>query len=192
MDDGKIPENGTKAENGTKTENGKTPGSWKTPEVREAEARLEEAVAGAERQLAEVEQVEAELAGGTGDRGLGREQVEQIERLVREGKAPREVAELQRLIDAGELSWDDIAAHRNLDHEAVQRAFATSVPTMTRVKELADEGHDLPTILGADPNGFDPGGYDRGGYDRGWDDRGWDDRGWDDDPPDSFMDSGKW
>lgn len=186
MDDGKTPENGTKAENGTKTENGtkaengKTPGSWKTPEVREAEARLEEAVAGAERQLAEVEQVEAELAGGTGDRGLGREQVEQIEqieRLVREGKAPREVAELQRLIDAGELSWDDIAAHRNLDHEAVQRAFATSVPTMTRVKELADEGHDLPTILGADPNGFDAGGSNRD---------------WDDDPPNSFMDSGKW
>lgn len=147
---------------------------WRTPEIREAEAQLEDALANAERRLAEADRFEAEQE--TDSRGLGREQIEEIERLVRAGKAPPEVAALQRLVDSGELSWDDISQGRNLEHEAVQRAFSASVPAMTRVKELADEGHDLPTILGADPNSpnqSDPYGDDT-------------------DPPDSYMQSGKW
>lgn len=145
---------------------------WKTPEIREAEARLEEAIAGAERQLAAAEALEADQQDGS--RGLDPEQIQRIEQLVRRGQAPPEIAELQQAIDAGDLTWDDVVQRRKLDHEAVQNALAAGVPAMTRIKELHDEGYDLPTILAADPNRFDPA---RDPYD-------------DDEPPESFMDQG--
>ena len=139
---------------------------WKTRQLREAEEQLETALADAEAALSEVERFSASLP----EIKLGDEQIEQIEQLVREGKAPDEVKALQERIDAGDLSWQDIAEGRGLDNEAVRAAFQVSVDQMKRAKELLDEGHGIDAIIDADPN------RPRSANDH-----------YDDEPPDSFL-----
>ncbi len=121
---------------------------WRNPAIREAEKVLEEALANAERAEARAEEMNASLP----DSKLSGDQVERIEQLVRAGKAPEEISALQRRIDAGELTWDDVSEGRALRDEGVQQAFSAGVPNMRHVKELLDEGHDLDDILEADPN----------------------------------------
>lgn len=145
--------------------------SWKTQQLRDAEAVFEEALADADRLMAEADEMNAALP----EAKLSQEQTERIEQLVRSGKAPEQIAELQRRIDDGELSWDDVSDGRALDDEGVQRAFAAGVPTMRHVKELMDEGHEVGEIIDADPNRSAPVRDDD-----------------DEQPPDSFMQSGKW
>ena len=89
---------------------------------------------------------------------------------MREGKAPDEVKALQERIDAGDLSWQDIADGRGLDDEAVRAAFQVSVNQMKRAKELLDEGHGIDSVIDADPN------RPRSANDY-----------YDDEPPDSFL-----
>ncbi|MER2091548.1 MAG: hypothetical protein ABS918_02290 [Saccharopolyspora rectivirgula] len=129
--------------------------SWKTPEIRAAEEALEEALLKADEAIAEADQFSASLP----DTSLSQEQIQQIEQLVREGKAPPEIRVLQERIDAGELSWDDIANGRALRDEGVKNAFALVVSDMQRAKDLIDEGHSLDDIIDADPHrapqGFD-------------------------------------
>lgn len=143
---------------------------WKSPEIREAEAALDEAMINAEQALAEADRVNAAIP----ESKLSEEQIEQVEQLVRAGKAPDEIKALQERIDEGDLSWNDIANGRGIDDEAVQKAFTAGVPNMQAAKELIDEGHGIDAIIEADPNRQTTGGFN------------------DDDPPDSFMTTGKW
>lgn len=145
---------------------------WKTPEVREAEALFEEALSNAERLAARADEMNASLS----ESKLSQEQTEQIEQLVRSGEAPEEISALQRRVDEGELSWDDVSSGRALHDDGVQQAFAAGVPNMQQAKELIDEGHEVGDIVEADPNRPVQMNHD-------------DD---DDDPPDSFLRSGKW
>lgn len=145
--------------------------SWKTQQLRDAEAVFEEALSNADRLMAQADEMNASLP----EAKLSQEQTDQIEQLVRSGGAPAEIAELQRRIDDGELSWDDVSSGRALADDGVQQAFAAGVPTMRHVKELMDEGHEIGDIIDADPN--------RPASARDDDD---------DEPPDSFMEPGKW
>ncbi|NYH78678.1 Arc/MetJ-type ribon-helix-helix transcriptional regulator [Actinopolyspora biskrensis] len=121
---------------------------WKTQEIRDAEAALEEALANAERVGARADEMNRELP----EAKLSEEQTERIEQLVRRGEAPEGIAELQRRVDEGELSWEDVAEGRALQDEGVQSAFASGVPNMQQAKEMLDEGHEVAEIIENDPN----------------------------------------
>ncbi|NHD16505.1 MULTISPECIES: hypothetical protein [unclassified Actinopolyspora] len=121
---------------------------WKTQEIRDAEAALEEALANAERVGARADEMSRELS----ESKLSEEQTERIEQFVRRGQAPEGIVELQRRIDEGELSWDDVAEGRALQDEGVQSAFASGVPNMQQAKEMIDEGHEIDEIIENDPN----------------------------------------
>lgn len=144
----------------------------KTREIRDAEAMLEEAMLKVEQSLAAAEQLNASLPEHKLDQG----QIDQIEQLVRDGKAPAEIKALQERVDAGELSWQDIANGKGIDDEGVQQAFQAGIPNMQYVKELLDEGQSAEDIINADPN--------KSAADLDDDDFG--------EEPESFMDSGKW
>ncbi|GAB3545731.1 hypothetical protein J2S53_002707 [Actinopolyspora lacussalsi] len=141
---------------------------WKTQEIREAEAALDEAVTDAERVAARAEEMNEELP----EAELSEEQTEQIEQLVRRGEAPAGIAELQRRIDEGELSWQQVTSGRATADEGVRRAFEAGVPAMRQVKEMLDEGHEATEIIANDPNRAPE--QD------------------DEEPPDSFLQSGNW
>ncbi|GAB3294083.1 hypothetical protein [Parasphingorhabdus pacifica] len=143
---------------------------WKSQEIRDAEAAFEEALANAERALAEADRFSASVPDGK----LSEEQVAQVEELVRAGKAPDEIKALQERIDEGELSWDDIANGRGIDDPTVQQAFTAGTANMKEAKELLDEGHSIDEMIAADPNR--PSTGDSG----------------DEDEPGSLMDNGKW
>lgn len=145
--------------------------SWKTQQLRDAEALFEEALVNADRLMAQADEMNASLP----EAKLSQEQTDRIEQLVRSGEAPEQIAELQRRIDDGELSWDDVSEGSALHDEGVQRAFAAGVPTMQHVKELVDEGHEVGDIIDADPNRSAPVRDDD-----------------DERPPDSFLQTGKW
>ncbi|SFD93107.1 hypothetical protein SAMN04487819_105174 [Actinopolyspora alba] len=141
---------------------------WKTREIRDAEAALDEAVADAERVAARAEEMNGELS----EAELSEEQTERIEQLVRRGEAPAGIAELQRRIDEGELSWQQVTSGRAMADEGVRRAFEAGVPAMRQVKEMLDEGHEATEIIANDPNRSPE--QD------------------DEEPPDSFLRSGNW
>ncbi|SFT59927.1 hypothetical protein SAMN04487904_104171 [Actinopolyspora lacussalsi subsp. righensis] len=141
---------------------------WKTQEIRDAEAALDEAVTDAERVAARAEEMNDELP----EAELSEEQTEQIEQLVRRGEAPAGIAELQRRIDEGELSWQQVTSGRAVADEGVRRAFEEGVPAMRQVKEMLDEGHEATEIIANDPNRAPE--QD------------------DEEPPDSFLRSGNW
>lgn len=126
---------------------------------------MEEAMRGLDQAMANADAVIADIP----DTALSQEQIDQIEEQVRAGKAPEEIKALQERIDAGDLTWDDLANGRNLDDETVQQAFAAGIPKMQRAKELIDEGHSVDDIIGADPNRPNATSYN------------------DDEPPDTFL-----
>lgn len=137
---------------------------WMTPEIRDADAMLEERMRQAEEVLDRVTQYEAELPVIK----LTDDQIEDIEQRIRSGQAPPEIAALQTRIDAGEFSWQDIASGEALHDESVQAAFSKSVENMQQAKELLDAGYDAATVISNDPNRPAADTYD-------------------DEPPDSFL-----
>ncbi|WP_019852701.1 hypothetical protein [Actinopolyspora mortivallis] len=121
---------------------------WKSQQIQEAEAALERALANVEQVLARADEMNRELP----EAQLSQEQIERIEQRVREGQAPEAVVELQRRIDEGELSWQDVLEGRASHDETVRAAFAAGVPTMRQAKEMIDEGHEIDEIIAHDPN----------------------------------------
>ncbi|GAA2818645.1 hypothetical protein [Saccharopolyspora taberi] len=137
---------------------------WKTQAVRDAEAALEEKMRKVEEALDKADRLSASLP----EVKLTEDKIREIEELIRAGKAPAELTELQARIDAGEFTWNDVADGTALRDESVQAAFSASVANMQKAKELLDEGHDVATVISADPNRPSDDSYD-------------------DDPPDSFL-----
>lgn len=123
------------------------PQSWQTPEITEALARLEEAEVGLDRAVLAAKQVEQQVPRTK----LSEEDIRQIEEYARGGQAPRELRELQRRIDEGELSWQDIADGGHLDDPKVQAALSTGVQGMQQAYTLIQEGQDLSDIVEAGP-----------------------------------------
>jgi len=119
--------------------------SWKTPAIREAEARLAEAEAGLERAIAEAKKVDKAIP----KTGLSKEDVEKIEAFARGKDAPKELRELQKRVDAGDLSWQDIASGRHLDDPSVRAALSAGTPDLRRAYTMVQEGEHLDDIIEA-------------------------------------------
>lgn len=140
-----------------------TPDAFMTPQIQEALARLEEAEVNLDQAIVSAKQVEEQ----TPKTKLSEEDIQLIEEHARGADAPRELRELQERIDAGELSWEDIAQGRHLDDPRVQGALSTGVDGMHQAYTAIEEGQSLDDIIEAGPparrpddgNDEDDGGY---------------------------------
>lgn len=116
---------------------------WMTPRLREAEERL----ASSMRQLSGVRQeVDQQVTR------LNREftppdarQQRELEAHYRSGSAGRELLELQRRVDRGETTWEDIRAGR-ADPQWV-RAYYRHQGKLRTLMRAAWEGQDLTEFL---------------------------------------------
>src|SRR5436189_3203421 len=95
--------------------------SWKTPELREAEAALDRTVRKSQQLLKDLEKIKLRPLPKTDTP----ERIEAIKRAASRPDAPAQLRLIKRKVDAGELSWEDVAAGR---------AFADP-----EVRALADE-----------------------------------------------------
>jgi hypothetical protein len=80
-------------------------------------------------------------------KGLTEQDLAEIERFARGGKAPKELRDLQGRVDSGEFSWQDVAAGRVLDDEGVQKALASSLGDFQRAYTAIQEGQDIDDII---------------------------------------------
>jgi hypothetical protein len=118
-----------------------------TPQIREALAKLEDAEVALDRAILDAKQVEQQVPKTQ----LSEEDIRQIEEHARGADAPRELRELQRRIDAGELSWEDIASGRHLDDPSVQAALSPGTDGMHQAYTMIQEGQDLDEIIESPP-----------------------------------------
>ncbi len=124
-----------------------TPDSFMTPQIQEALAKLEEAEVNLDHAIVAAKQVEQQ----TPKTRLSEEDIRLIEEHARSADAPRELRELQERIDAGDLSWEDIAQGRHLDDPRVQGALSTGVEGMQQAYTAIEEGQPLDEIIEAGP-----------------------------------------
>lgn len=75
--------------------------------------------------------------------------VAEIERFARSKDAPNALKDLQRKVDAGSLSWQDIASGRAVGDPDVQRAMQTSMLSLKRAYTAIKEGQDLDEVVAA-------------------------------------------
>lgn len=79
--------------------------------------------------------------------GLSQADLAEINRAAHGPNAPRELRELARRVDAGEMSWADIASGRALADEGVQSALATGLPDLQRAYTQLQEGNDPEDVI---------------------------------------------
>ncbi|HEY8373213.1 MAG TPA: hypothetical protein VIL00_10755 [Pseudonocardiaceae bacterium] len=116
--------------------------------------QLRELAASLDRSLAELDRVATEASRfQPRSRSLSPEDLAEMERYARSGNAPKELRELQQRIDAGELSWQDVASGRVANDPQVQRALSSGLPDLTRAYQMIQEGHDLDEIIEAGSSG---------------------------------------
>ncbi|ATE57752.1 MULTISPECIES: hypothetical protein [Actinosynnema] len=94
----------------------------------------------------------------TTSRGLSDADLAQISRAANNPRAPQALRDLAKRVDAGELSWKDIAEGKALDDEGVRRAMATGIPDLKRAHNAIREGQDVQDLArGGD--GDEPGSF---------------------------------
>jgi hypothetical protein len=113
-------------------------------------ARLDALVADVEQRMANVEQTaRAASQVQMRSRGLTQADFAEISRFANSPGAPRELKELARRVDAGEMSWEDIASGRAVDDEGVQQALQTGVPDLQRAYSAIQAGDDPEDVASA-------------------------------------------
>lgn len=106
--------------------------------------QLRELMAALDRSLAELERVTAEAKArySSPPKELTEEELAEIERNARSADAPKGLRELQRLVDAGELSWRDVASGQAMGDPRVERALSDGLSDAARAYQMIREGHD--------------------------------------------------
>ncbi|GAA3460705.1 hypothetical protein ACFFSW_34215 [Saccharothrix longispora] len=113
-------------------------------------ARLDGLVADVEARMAAVERTAREASRvPLRSRGLTQADFAEISRFANSPGAPRELKELARRVDAGEMSWEDVASGRAVDDEGVQRALQAGVPDLQRAYTAIREGDDPEDVVSA-------------------------------------------
>ncbi|MDQ2582905.1 hypothetical protein [Saccharothrix yanglingensis] len=113
-------------------------------------ARLDGLVADVEARMAAVERTAREASRvQLRSRGLTQADFAEISRFANSPGAPRELKELARRVDAGEMSWEDVASGRAVDDEGVQRALQAGVPDLRRAYTAIQEGDDPEDVVSA-------------------------------------------
>jgi hypothetical protein len=113
-------------------------------------ARLDALVADVEQRMANVEQTaRAASQVQLRSRGLTQADFAEISRFANSAGAPKELKDLARRVDAGEMSWEDIASGRAGNDEGVQRALQSGLPDLQRAYTAIQEGNDPEDVVSA-------------------------------------------
>jgi hypothetical protein len=81
--------------------------------------------------------------------GLSPADVAEIEKFARSKDAPNALKDLQRKVDSGVMSWQDITSGRAVNDPDVQRAMQTSMPSLKRAYTAIKEGQNLDEVIAA-------------------------------------------
>jgi hypothetical protein len=123
------------------------PDSWQTPQIREALARLENAEVALDQTILSAKQLDQATPKST----LSKQDVEAIEAYARTADAPKDLRELQKRVDSGELTWGEIASSQHFADPKVQAALSTGVNGMRQAYTLIEEGQSLDEIIESPP-----------------------------------------
>jgi hypothetical protein len=120
------------------------PDPWRNnPAVAEGLAKLERAEVELDQKVLEAKQMKQQMPRG----GLSPADIQQVEEHARSKDAPKELRELQKRIDRGDLSWNDIGQGRFLDDPGVRAALSGSVEGMRQAYTMIEEGQDIDDIV---------------------------------------------
>ena len=72
-----------------------------------------------------------------------------IEKFAKSKDAPNALKDLQRKVDSGAMSWQDIESGRAVNDPDVQRAMQTSMPSLKRAYTAIKEGQNLDDVITA-------------------------------------------
>ncbi|CCH35544.1 hypothetical protein ABZ816_13150 [Actinosynnema sp. NPDC047251] len=113
-------------------------------------ARLDALVADVDARMAAAERVSREASQvQLRSKGLSEADYAEISRFANSAAAPRELRDLARRIDAGEMTWQDIASGERAGDESVQRALQSGVPELQRAYNALEEGDDPQDVVAA-------------------------------------------
>jgi hypothetical protein len=118
--------------------------AWRTAAVQQAEKRLDEVVAQADRAIAAARSLRIPPTPP-----LSQDDIRRIEEAARSRDASRELRQLQRRIDDGEFTWRDVADGRHLNDPGVRAVLGANLDQMARVYRQFEEGYHLDEVLEA-------------------------------------------
>lgn len=118
--------------------------AWRTAAVEQAEGRLDEAAAQANRAIAHARSLRIPQTPP-----LSEDDIRRIEEAARSRDASPGMRELQRRIYGGEFTWRDVAEGRHLDDPGVRAALGANLDQMARVYRQFEEGYHLDEVLEA-------------------------------------------
>ncbi|WP_188989830.1 hypothetical protein [Saccharopolyspora thermophila] len=150
------------------------------PQLRELVEQLDAALDGANRIADEASRLAEQFREKPSE--LSDEELAEVEQFARGDQAAPELRELQRRIDAGELTWQDIRSGQALDDPGVVQALSAGLPDAQAAYTMLREGHDVDAVIAAraddapredqpSPRATEPDWDDSDGYGGGWMDR---------------------
>ncbi|MDA3643163.1 hypothetical protein LZ318_19175 [Saccharopolyspora indica] len=111
------------------------------PELRMLVEQFDALLDESERVAAEVAQVDRTVPGITD------QEMAEIEAYARSRQAPQELQELQRRVDAGEFSWNDVRSGVAMQDPAVVQALSSGVPNLQEAYTALREGQDVEDVI---------------------------------------------
>ncbi|WP_433266542.1 hypothetical protein ACQPZF_41140 [Actinosynnema sp. CS-041913] len=113
-------------------------------------ARLDALVADVDQRMADAERISREAVQvKLRSKGLSEADYAEISRFANSSAAPPELRDLARRIDAGEMTWQDIASGERAGDESVQNALQSGVPELQRAYNALEEGNDPEDVVAA-------------------------------------------
>lgn len=118
--------------------------AWRTAAVQQAEAGLDEVTAQADAAISKARSLRIPPTPP-----LSEDDIRRIEKAARSGDAPREMRELQKRIDAGDVTWREVADGQRMDDPGVRAALGANLGQMASAYRQFEEGHQLDQVLEA-------------------------------------------
>lgn len=123
--------------------------SWKTPELREAEAALDRTVRKSQQLLKDLEKIKLRPLPKTDTP----ERIEAIKRAASRPDAPAQLRLVKRKVEAGEFSWEDVAAGRAFADPEVRALADEKLSEAKDILEELQEGQSPEEVLEARTGG---------------------------------------
>lgn len=125
------------------------PDAWKTAAIREAESALDRSVSKSRQLLKDLEKIKLPPV----DRAVSPERIAAIKAAALRPDAPPQLRLLKRKVDAGELSWEDVASGRAFADPEVRALAAGPLGEASEMYEELREGATPDEVLEARTGG---------------------------------------
>lgn len=119
--------------------------SWKTPQLRAAEAHLDELATESDELIERADSLP--ITPDTDP--ASKDHVEALQNAANAKDAPESLRVLKQKVDAGEFSWSDVLNGKVYDDPEVRAAMMTKVDEMQAVYQEFEEGHTPDEVLEA-------------------------------------------